>query len=483
MKKFGSKAMKIAAVGASALMALGGLAACGGDRDDGDPNKITFWFWGSPAEVKVYNQLIARYEDEHPGVTIAPTHYESNTYMSKFQAERKKPDVFFMPDTDFVAWADAGIMLDLNSYVTQSEVDSVWKLAFDEYRYDPSSKTIGSGHIYGFPKDLGPSVLTYNKTLLDQQITKNNLDKDEVYALLSPTTPMTWVQFRTLCKNLTADQNKESAEQIYGIPYYIMDTAIYSNNANYFTDDAKTQKIDERFIEAVAFNIQLATVDRVMPSASLSGASDAYTRFFNGKTIFTWMGPWDNADFWDYTNLVYDVIPVPYNGENPDAQSVTTTGSMCYGVSARSSKVDVAVDFAKWLSISTSCQTYSMGLGQQVPNLIDMATNAQTGYISDNWTTDGANKHPKNRSVFVDVIDGNSNSMNLYASASADKVSGKTRSLYFTYDSTWQDNLMSYIDDEGLWDEKSYDVIKEKLIAYRDDLQADLDLMNDRWKG
>ena len=487
-KNFGAKAMRVAAIGAASLMALGGLAACGGGGVDKDPNKITFWFWGSPAEVRVYNQLIAKYQDEHPGVTIAPTHYESNIYMNNFRNERKKPDVFFMPDTDFAAWVDSGTMLDLNGYITQEEVDSVWKDAFDEYRYDTTTKTLGSGHIYGFPKDLGPSVLTYNKTLLDQQIASNHLDRDEVYALLDPTDPMTWEEFRTLCKNLTADQNKASNDQIYGIPYYIMDTAIYSNNANYFYEDDDgmlQQQIDDKFIEAVAFNIQLATVDQIMPSAEVSGASDAYTRFFNGKTIFTWMGPWDNADFWDYTNLVYDVCPVPYNGARAGegAHSVTTTGSMCYGVSANSSKKDIAVDFAKWLSTSVSCQQYAMELGQQLPNIKSMALDKENGFISDKWTTDGANKCPKNRSVFIDVVDGNTNSMGLYSSAADDKVGGKTRSLYYTYDSTWQDNLMSYIDSEGLWEESSYAVIKAKLEEYRDDLQADLDEMNDRWKN
>lgn len=477
-EKIRSKAIGIAAFGAAAIMALGGLAACDGDAIDKDPNKITFWFWGSTAEVKVYQQLIAQYEDEHPGVTIAPTHYESNVYMNKFQAERKKPDVFFMPDTDFLSWVDAGTMLDLGGYITQEEVDSIWKEAVDEYRYDMSTKTLGSGSIYGFPKDLGPVCLTYNKTLLDQQIQKNGLDRDDVYGLLDPTDPMTWTEFRMLLKQLTNDQDKKSAHQIYGIPYYELDAALYSNNANYFTADASKQKLDDDFIDALTFNIQLATVDKVMPSASLSGATDAYTRFFNSKTIFTWMGPWDNADFWETAKFDYDICPVPYNGDNPAARSISFNGSMCYGISAKTKKTNVAVDFAKWLSMSMSCQTKAMNLGQQVPNIKSLATT----YISDDWTTDGANKCPEHRSLFIDIIDGNTNSIGIYESAEDDKISGKTRSLYYTYDSTWKDNLMSYVDEEDLWEATERSVIKSAIEKYRDDFQYDLDVMNDRWK-
>lgn len=465
---FGKSVLRIVAAGVAAVTAFGGVAACG-DADSSDPNKITFWFWGSPAEVAVYEQLIAQYEDEHPGVTIAPTHYESGIYMGKFQAERKKPDVFFMPDTDFAAWVDAGIMLNLDSSVSREELDAVWPAAVNEYRYDVQNKTLGSGSLYGFPKDLGPVCLTYNKKIVERQIAKNDLDRDVVYELLDPTDPMTWDEFRGLLKDLTRGET-----ELYGIPYYEMDSALYSNDANYFTDDASTQKIDDNFIDAVVFNIQLATVDKVMPSADVSGATDAYTRFFNGKTIFTWMGPWDNADFWNY-DLEYDICPVPYNGKNPNAQSVTFAGSMCYGVSAKTKKPDVAVDFAKWLSMSTSCQKKALELGQQVPNLMEMA---KTDYISADWKV-----QPEHRSLFVDIIDGNTNSIGLYKSAADDKISSKTRPLYYTYDSTWKDNLMSYMSEGNLWRATDAAVIRSKLESYRDDLQSDLDLMNERWKG
>ncbi len=480
--KFRNHMKKVFAVAAASMLTLGSFAAIAcGDGRDSDPKKLTFWFWGSPAEINVYNQLIQQYQDEHPDVTIAPIHFESNVYMDKFVAERNKPDVFFMPDTDFLTWADAGVMLNLNDYVTEEELNLLWPEAVNEYYYNPETKTLGKSegaHFYGFPKDLGPVCLTYNKTLLEQQIARNNLDRDEVYDLLSADRAMTWTQFRTLLKDLTKDQDKSSPAQIYGIPYYEMDIAMYSNGADYFKNNAETHGIDDRFIEAVAFNIQLATVDKVMPSADMSGGTDAYTKFFNSRTIFTWMGPWDNADFWTQVKFGYDVIPAP-RGDHDDTQSVSMIGSMCYGVSAamaakNPAKAKTAIDFAKWLSMSETCQKKSMELGQQVPNLLSMAQD----FISSTWEVE-----PAHRSLFVDIIDGNSNSVGIYSSEADDKISGKTRSLYYTYDSTWKDNLMSYIDDRNLWRETSYEKIKSALEAYKNDLQADLNEMNERWKG
>ena len=149
------------------------------------------------------------------------SHYESSIYMGKFQAERKKPDVFFMPDTDFAAWADAGVMLDLDGSVSEAELNAVWPAAINEYRYDAQTKSLGSGSLYGFPKDLGPVCLTYNKKLLEKQIDKNGLDRADVYELLDPTDPMTWDEFRGLLKDLTRGET-----DLYGIPYYEMDAEI-----------------------------------------------------------------------------------------------------------------------------------------------------------------------------------------------------------------------------------------------------------------
>lgn len=475
------------AIAAAATMSLASLATIGCSNHDNDPKYITFWYWGSPAEVNVYEQLIAQYQKEHPDITIGSQHYESNTYMDKFLAETKKPDVFFMPDTDFLQWVDAGIMLNLDSYVTEAELNSVWDAAIDEYYYNPETKTLGKSagaHFYGFPKDLGPNTLVYNKTLLDQQITKNNLDRDAVYELLSPTDPMTWNEFRQLLKDLTKDQVKKDSkgkpnpDQIYGIPYFEMDIALYCNNACYFTDNAEKQGIDQNFIDSVAFNIQLATVDEVMPAASISSGTDAYTRFFNSKSIFTWAGPWDNADFWNKVKFGYDVVPAPYNGDNPNAQSVTMVGSMCYGISAAMAKknpekAQTAVDFAKWLCMGTTCQQKTMELGQQVPNLKSM----KEAFVSADW-----NVEPAHRSLYIDILDGNTNSLGLYESAEQDKITGKTRPLYYTYNGLWKDNLMSYINDEKLWECSDKATIQEKLEAYKSDLQLDLDDMNAEWK-
>ncbi len=89
---------------------------------------------------------------------------------------------------------------------------------------------------------MGPFTLVYNKDLLDKQIAKYNLDSAAVYAYLDPKTPMTWNQFRELLKKIDPDGGKDN---VYGISHYEIEAAVYSNDANFFNDDASQQTITD----------------------------------------------------------------------------------------------------------------------------------------------------------------------------------------------------------------------------------------------
>ena len=441
-----------------------------------DKTEISFWYWGSISESGVFEELAMQYEKDHPDIKINKTHYDASEYMTRLNAQRVKPDVFFLPDIEFAQWAHTGMLLPLDGYATRAELDEIWDSAIDDYRYDAATKTLGSGALYGFPKDLGPTCLAYNKTLLDSQIeanrltTKYGMTKAQIYdEYLDPKKPMTWESFTTFLVDLTADQDKSDPNRIYGIPYFELESALYSNNADFITSDAKTQKIDNRFIEAVIFNIQLDTKYHVMPDAYHSGSESSYSRFYRNNTIFTWMGPWDNAEFWQHTELDYDVIPVPYNGAHDDTKSVTYVGSMCYSVSAASKEKQAAADFAKWLGLGSSAQTTAMELGQQIPNIKRMA--------SDFCAMEAP---PANKSLFIDMVD-DTNVIGLYEFGEKDMITSRRRTAYRTYTNVWKDNLLTYMINSGMWLESSENYLTARLVEYREDLQRDLDLSNTLW--
>ena len=467
------------------VLAVTCVAACSGRGDDGnvvkpedpidEPVTINFWGWGDLAEQENYQTLVNQFmaEEGNENITVLYRGMSSSTYMTTLRASaRNLPEMFYMPDYDFLEWVSSGLLKDISAYVTEEELSQLWPQAVDEYYYNAGTATLGQSEgasLYGLPKDLGPFTLVYNKTLLDRKIEEKGLDAEEIYATyLNPEVPMTWDQFRTLLKSLVTDKNNDGTpdDSIYGISHYEIETAVYSNNANFFNEDASEQRItDPNFIEALQFVADLTLEDHVMVPAALQSETDGFTRFLNSGCIFSFMGPWDCAQFWGF-DIAFEsnILPVPYNGDNPDAMSTAWVGSMGYCVSAKASSMQTAaaMRLAKYLCTNEDAQRKFYELGQQVPNIVSMAKDE---YVND---TQGLleGKDPADRSVWVDTIDGFSED---------DKIGGKVRPRYYTYSSGWYDDFLMYIDDQGLW--TGVKTAEQICNAYASTFQSTLDEM------
>lgn len=463
-----------------------GLAACGNSSDGSigtvkkeDPSAgvsddgtvtIEFFGWGDTAEQENYQKLINKFMEENKDIVVVYTAESASTFMTTLRNRANRlPDLFYMPDYDFLEWVANGMIKDVTSYVTDEESSQVWEKAMDEYYYNPSTAQLGKSEgagLYGLPKDLGPFTLVYNKTLLDQQIEKYGLNGDEIYAKLSQTTPMTWQEFRDILKQVDPDGG---ADDIYGISHYEIEAAVYSNNANFFNENASAEAIsDPNFYDAIQFIADLCLVDNVMPTAANQASTNGYQRFKAQGCVFSFMGPWDCAEFWKTVQFEYDILPVPYNGENPDAESVAWVGSMAYCVSAKANdaKTEAAMRLAEYLCYNEAGQREFYSLGQQVPNLISMANDE---YIND---TQGLlnGKNPPSRGVWIDTINGVSDT---------DVIDGKVRARYYTYSSDWYTLLTEYFTSSGMWDgtvtaEKCCKDFASTLQVSLDEMQANL---------
>ena len=456
-------------------MTITSVVACT-EPDDGDGTNpdgtvtIEFVGWGDAAELANYQELVNLFMEQNPDITVVYKGESATTYMTTLKNRANNlPDLFYMPDYDFLEWVANATIKDISSYFTEEELSTLWPQAIDEYYFDASSNKLGKSEtagLYGLPKDLGPFTLVYNKTLLDKQIAKYGLNSAEIYAMLDPTDPMTWQEFRTLLKKLDPDGG---ADNIYGISHYEIEAAVYSNNANFFNEDASVQTItDPNFYNAIQFIADLCLVDNVMPSAADQISTNGYQRFKGQGCIFSFMGPWDCAEFWKTVNFEYDILPVPYNGENPEAESTAWVGSMGYCVSAKASKAkaEAAVKLAKFLCYNEGAQRKFYELGQQVPNIVDMANGE---YLS---TTNEllAGKNPPSRSVWVDTINGRSET---------DTIGGKVRSRYYTYSSDWFDGFTEYLSNQKMWDgnvtaKQACESFAKTFQAFLDEMRANL---------
>lgn len=421
------------------LVSCGDVVSSDNGNNDGTTT-ISFFGWGSAEEQSNFQALVDQFMMDNPDIKVAYTASASDSYMTTLKNKGNQlPDVFYMPDYEFMQYADSGKLLALDSYVTEQEISSMWDLSTKMYRYDRDTFKLGTGSLYGLPKDLGPYAICYNKDLLKSIIKDKNLD----ISLPDPNIPMTWDQFIKYLQAITGDYNNKN---IYGIGYYELMAAVYSNNADFFSADGKKETIsDKNFVDAVQFIADLSTKYRVAPSADEQSSQNSFQRFLNQGCVFTFMGPWDCKQFWNDLTFEFDLMPTPV-GPAEGAKSTSWVGSVAYAVSAKSTKKEAAVRLAKYLACSEKSNIMNYQLGQAIPNIREYAENQ---YINGEGLT-GRQLMPENRKLFVDIVRGN------------EYIQGKNRVKYFVYDNTFiedlEDNLNTVFQGSQTADEfiKSY---------------------------
>ncbi len=395
-----------------ALLMVVSMAACGGEENkssDGKTTVITFAGWGSLAEKKIFTSMIDQFEKTHPGVKVNYQHIPGTQedYLVKLislLAANKMPDVFYIHSDEFYSWVDAGRLENLTPYMEASQLASntkVWDKSLNIFRYDATAKQVGveSGDLYGLPKDLGPWAMVYNKTLFEAK----------GVALPDPVEPMTWTEFVDVCKQLT---DGEGINKVFGTANYTLEAAVWSNGADFLNAEHNQVTVDTpEFAEAMQWVADLALVEGVSPTPEEDSASGWFQRWVNGKVGMAWMGPWDQATFWDSVSFEWDIMPTPVSDKTGKGVSWLASAALC--VSNTSKEKQLAYELAEFLSMDAEAQTFNYEAGQAVPNIIDMAKNE---YLN-------MNKAPANKQVFLDIIE--------------DPEKGQFKSVYYTKNTTW----------------------------------------------
>ncbi len=467
---------------ATALNVVGCSGGGGGGMqdyvDDFDPNKqynITFFGWGDAKEQNIYQRVIRDFMTDYPNVTVRYEATSAGSYLTALSNRiNDLPDVFYMPDTEYLQYVASGRLLNLNNGVTETELSTVWDTAVNEYYYNPTTYQLGKSEgagLFALPKDLGPYTLGYNKKLVQQRITANNLENDpDVQAVFSGDV-YTWDNFVSAMKKLLA-----GTTDLLGVPYYELEHAVYSNNAQFFNEDATQSMItSDAFVDSLEFIATLAQED-IIPETGVTGVgSAAYESFYSGKSLMTFVGPWDFATIWSMNDFEVDIIPCPYGpgadgqyNTADDGKSTAFIGSMGYCIANKTldrGTAGASLRLAKYLCMDETAQRRFYSLGQCIPNLKDMAYDE---YVPNSLGVfEGKQLMPENRQLFVDIAEGFKDSN--------DKIGGKTRILYHTFYSDWRQAMEDELLKKGVW--AGTNDMRQILEGYNDTFQAQLNTM------
>ena len=490
------KIKKLVSLTLTAIMALSAtaFAACGGGEDftndpttweslqSGETVKIVFAGRDVDSEKINYQNFLNEFNQTNEYGIVAELKW-NNTQDYNIYLEgcgKNLPDVFMLSNERFIAYANAGKLADIKDYVDTSLLADLYKEGYEVYYFNPTTKKVGSSEgaaLYGLPKDQGPVALCYNKDLLTEKVeaynTANPSTPLDINKITSTTEPMKFSEFLEIGGKLkTVMQGK------YVCSGYDLQSIVYSNNANFFTDNTATTSAitSENFIGAIKF-IQDMYQTGILPAAG--SLNDAEQEFENGNAIFYYAQPFKTKDYWTTCAAFnWDILPV-LCGDADGAVSTAYVGGMCYAISANSKYKDAALKLVEFLSCDANSQRTQYKRGQCIPNLKSLSQEYATNSLNLIGTTSGGKTSPANRGVWIDVVDGYGSQKTVGGVTYTDKVAGKYCAESFTYKTDWYGKLVEYMGGDSsnygsVWQGEN---VRTVLESYNDTFQAALDAM------
>lgn len=356
----------------SLIMILGVLAGCGEDNntsssDDNmeDSNgsveeqvEIQFAGWGDPSEKEVFTELVKSFEEKNPSIKVDYLHIPSGDYVGKMNtilAGGNAPDVFYVPDGDFGRWVGEGLLMPIDDYVEESDIDmsDMWESGLSRYRYDGSAN--GQGELYALPKDIGPTVLFYNKELFEE----NNVSFPD------PETPMTREELLETAKELTITENGNTTQ--YGMGPIWWEGFVLTSGGNFLSDNKQEfVGTSPEFIDAIQFIADLTNKEGVIPNAAALSDMDDGQMFQTGRLAMMMSGRWMVPQFRDL-NFDWDVAPLP------ETEWGGTSGSVGLGIYQQTKHADAAYKLVEFLGGQEGQKEQSL-MGFSIPSFKSMAS-------------------------------------------------------------------------------------------------------------
>ena len=349
--------------------------------------ELTFVGWGGPDEIEVFEHLVEVFNERNPDIVIKyqpiPTDY--TTTLKTMIAGGTPPDIAYVPDGDFSAFAPRGQLVNIQPFVDASETfdpDGVWPSALGRYRWDAETKTFGQGRFMpaqGYRTD-DPCI---NVDLFEQM----------GVPIPSHTEPMTWDAFVDLARQLTVDSNGKhpgedgfdvNSVEYWGLGEIWFEDAVFNNGGLIISPDARTFVMaeDQNAIDAVQFLSDLVHVYQVAPGSDQTASMSIGQMFEAGRVAMTTNGRWGTTTYRNVLDFEFDVIPFPVGPggvtaylDQEDCAFSGWSGSVGVGIIAGSKGEEYAEQAYRFIEFiaGPEGQAEQAALGFQIPNQIELA--------------------------------------------------------------------------------------------------------------
>jgi multiple sugar transport system substrate-binding protein len=334
------------------------LSACGGISGK---TKISMMMWGDPAELEVWNQIVADFQTANPGITVGVEVSDWDSYWTKLKtllAANTPPDVFAIDAPYYLDYQSKGTLLSLQSYIDADPtvLDGIYPQTLQAYQTP-------NGY-FGIPRDFQTIALFYNKDMFDAA------------GLPYPTANMTWEDLRTAAMTLTRDTNGDGTPEQYGFTFDMWDMepgwseALWSYGGDIINaDHTQTLIGSPEARQAWQLLYDMTFVDKSVPDANTSGQYGG-DLFLAGMAAMMPMGHWTVPSYSE-ASFKWDVAPMP----SGPAGRVTSVNSAGFVIANGSKHPDASWQFLKFV-LGSPAQTRLAELGFACPVLQSVAESA-----------------------------------------------------------------------------------------------------------
>ncbi|MFI6601622.1 ABC transporter substrate-binding protein [Nonomuraea sp. NPDC050536] len=366
---------KIAAgVAAVALLATAcsqGSATKGATSSDGKVTLRYFTFSAAPDHVKDLDKIIAGFEKENPKIHIQVETAPFDQYFTKLQtsiAGGTAPDAFELNYENFVTYASAGSLLDLNTVAGDGDPSVYAQESLNAFKHD--------GKQYALPASFSTVVLFYNKDLFKKA------------GVAEPTADWTWKDEQAAAAKLT-DKKKGIYGDFQPVQFFEFYKTLKQAGGEFLTPDGKKSAFDSP--AGVKAATWLASkVGKTMPTeAEIGGTADYDTNLFKSGKLAMWHnGIWQFAGLKDVP-FGWDVVVEP-----GDAAKASAVFHNAVAASSTTKHGKEAWAWARYLSSSGTAATTRIESSWELPPVSDQSV--LSGYLKD--------PKPANRQAVFDSL-------------------------------------------------------------------------------
>ena len=337
------------------------LTACGGAQTpaaSNEPVTISMMMWGDPAELEVWNQIVADFHQANPNITVKVEVSDWDSYWTKLKtllSAETPPDVFAIDAPLYLDYQSRGVLLNLQPYLDTNPdmLKGVYPQTLEAYKTPDG--------MYGLPRDFQTIALFYNKDMFDAA------------GVAYPTGDWTYDDLRDAAKQLTKDSDSDGKIEQFGFSADLWDMELIWSEAIWAyggdvinADHTKTLIGEPKAREAWQLFHDMIFEDNSWPDPNTVGEYGD-DPFLAGVAAMTPVGHWAVPGYGE-ASFKWDVAPMP-KGPAGQATSVNSAG---FVIGKASKNPDAAFEFLKYM-ISEPAQKRLAELGFACPVLQSVA--------------------------------------------------------------------------------------------------------------